>query len=286
MNVYKIYYHRLYNLWRMTWYHVISNSDDKVVVAVITAAITDSNGHSVDSASPFDDEVHESVNIFNFRCRQELAGTGMLSGRFSYLVAVSAANMRLGLHCRPFVSSLATGKTVTMSYAGYGHLKLHPCLSDRLAIANISQPKRYASDGRPPLPPSSPTPPPPEQPIIDDDKSQNIFQRFKNMAKKYWYIVLPVHLVTSTVWFGSFYLVASCGVDVPGLMESFGFPDWIIDKVRNGNSWTSYMLIAYGLYKIFTPLRYMVTLGGVGMTIRYLQKFGYVINSSGMPKKP
>lgn len=104
------------------------------------------------------------------------------------------------------------------------------------------------------------------------------------MAKKYWFIVLPVHLVTSTLWFGTFYIIASSGVDVPALLGLFGCPDWIIDKVRNGNSWTSYLVIAYGLYKIFTPLRYMVTLGGTSVTLRYLQKFGYVKNSN--PKKP
>lgn len=125
-----------------------------------------------------------------------------------------------------------------------------------------------------------PTPPPP----IMDDKSQNIFQRFKNTFKKYWYIVLPVHLVTSTLWFGSFFFIASSGCDVPALLEMLGLPNWIVDKVRDGNSWTSYLVIAYGLYKIFTPLRYMVTLGGTGMTIRYLRRLGYSID--GPHKKP
>lgn len=129
-------------------------------------------------------------------------------------------------------------------------------------------------------PPTSTPPPPP-----DDDKSQSIFQRFKNMAKKYWYIVLPVHLVTSTVWFGSFYFIASI-CDVPALLEKLGIPKYFIDKVRDGNSWTSYLVIAYGLYKIFTPLRYMVTLGGTGMTIRYLKRIGYVIGETPCPKKP
>jgi len=131
---------------------------------------------------------------------------------------------------------------------------------------------------------TTPLPPPPPPPP-DDDKSQNIFQRFKNMAKKYWYIVLPVHLVTSTVWFGSFYFIASI-FDVPGLLEKLGIPDSIIDKVRDGNSWTSYLVIAYGLYKVFTPLRYMVTLGGTGMTIRYLKRMGYGISETPCVKKP
>lgn len=106
------------------------------------------------------------------------------------------------------------------------------------------------------------------------------------MARKYWYIVLPVHLVTSSIWFGSFYFIASSGVDVPALLESLRFPDWIIDKVKNGNSWTSYLVIAYGLYKIFTPLRYMVTLGGTTMVIRYLQRLGYVVGRQTQIKKP
>jgi hypothetical protein len=118
-----------------------------------------------------------------------------------------------------------------------------------------------------------------------DEKPQNIFQRFKNMAKKYWYVVLPVHLVTSTVWFGSFYFIASI-FDVPSLLEHLGIPDSMIDKVRNGNSWTSYLVIAYGLYKIFTPLRYMVTLGGTGITLRYLRRLGYVNDGTSCPKKP
>lgn len=129
--------------------------------------------------------------------------------------------------------------------------------------------------------------PPPSQPVTNDDsESQNIFQRFKTIGKKYWYIVLPVHLVTSTVWFGSFYFIASSGIDVPALLDSLRFPDWIIDKVRDGNSWTSYLVIAYGLYKIFTPLRYMVTLGGTSLTIRYMQKLGYEIKNTCGPKKP
>ncbi|XP_027851190.2 protein FAM210A [Aphis gossypii] len=134
----------------------------------------------------------------------------------------------------------------------------------------------FTSDGRRTMSTTTnPSPPP-------DEKPPNIFQRFKNMAKKYWYIVLPVHLVTSTVWFGSFYLIASI-FDVPALLEHLGIPDSIIDKVRNGNSWTSYLVIAYGLYKIFTPLRYMVTLGGTGITLRYLRRLGYVID--GTPSK-
>lgn len=194
--------------------------------------------------------------------------------------AVTLAHVRLNvlghrpIRCRPFVSCsvcMANGKSVMFGGCLSGYRpRLHDQTGEKFRLS-----RDYASDGK------SPSPPPP--PPMDDDRSQGIFQRFKIMAKNYWYIVLPVHIVTSTVWFGSFYFIASCGVDIPALLESLGFPNWIIDKVRDGNSWTSYLVIAYGLYKIFTPLRYMVTLGGTGMTIRYLQKLGYAI---GGPKKP
>lgn len=174
-------------------------------------------------------------------------------------------------HClaeRRIVSTTFGDRTVQPLTSSYGGRLLFRVVSDMTPC------RHYSSGG---------DRPPPQPQTMDDDRSQNIFQRFKNMAKKYWYIVLPVHLVTSTVWFGSFYFLASSGVDIPALLETFGLPEWVINKVKDGNSWTSYLVIAYGLYKIFTPFRYMVTLGGTGMTIRCLQRLGYAI---GYPKKP
>lgn len=144
---------------------------------------------------------------------------------------------------------------------------------------NPSLSRRYTSSGIG----TQQSPPTEHPPKEDDDKSSSIFQRFKNVAKKYWYIVLPVHVVTSIVWFGLFYIVVSSGVDVPALLEWLGFPKSIIDKVKNGHSWKSHMIIVYALYKIFTPLRYMVTLGGTGIAKRYLNKLGYAVRDS---KKP
>lgn len=47
-----------------------------------------------------------------------------------------------------------------------------------------------------------------QKPITDKPKleeKQSLIQRFKQMYKDYWYVLLPVHLCTSAVWFGSFY---------------------------------------------------------------------------------
>lgn len=42
----------------------------------------------------------------------------------------------------------------------------------------------------------------------ESQKKLSVFQRFKQMYKNYWYVLLPVHLVTSTFWFGGFYYMA------------------------------------------------------------------------------
>lgn len=40
------------------------------------------------------------------------------------------------------------------------------------------------------------------------DKSTGLVQRFKKTFKQYGKVMIPVHLVTSSVWFGSFYYAA------------------------------------------------------------------------------
>ncbi|XP_025190497.1 protein FAM210A [Melanaphis sacchari] len=204
----------------------------------------------------------------------------MLSRCNFYAIAMTNARLNVLGQRRLFVP--CTGCLSKRSTATSGQRKQQPrsslgCLTT--AHHDLGSYMLYTFGRRQTM--STTTNPPPSP----DEKPQNIFQRFKNMAKKYWYIVLPVHLVTSTIWFGSFYFVASI-FDVPSLLEHLGIPDSMIDKVRNGNSWTSYLVIAYGLYKIFTPLRYMVTLGGTGITLRYLKRLGYVIDGKSCTKKP
>lgn len=37
-----------------------------------------------------------------------------------------------------------------------------------------------------------------------------------------------------------------------------------------------YLAISYGLYKIATPVRYAVTIGGTTLSINYLRRWGYI----------
>uniref|UniRef100_G3UQ11 Family with sequence similarity 210 member A n=1 Tax=Meleagris gallopavo TaxID=9103 RepID=G3UQ11_MELGA len=106
------------------------------------------------------------------------------------------------------------------------------------------------------------------------DKSISLAQRFKKTFKQYGKVMIPVHLVTSTVWFGSFYYAAIKGVNVVPFLELIGLPDSIVDILKNSQSGNA--LTAYALYKIATPARYTVTLGGTSFTVKYLRKSGYM----------
>ena len=89
----------------------------------------------------------------------------------------------------------------------------------------VEQPKLRPEDQDPPSHPPSlagtepvygadssklPVEAPPEAPEIDplQDKSIGLVQRFKKTFKQYGKVMIPVHLLTSSIWFGTFYYAA------------------------------------------------------------------------------
>ncbi|KAF3691518.1 putative protein C18orf19 -like protein B [Channa argus] len=106
------------------------------------------------------------------------------------------------------------------------------------------------------------------------DKSIGLFQRFKRTFKQYGKVMIPLHLVTSTVWFGSFYYAAMKGVNVVPFLEMIGLPESLVGLLKDSSS--GYALTAYAMYKIATPARYTVTLGGTSLSVQYLRKHGYL----------
>lgn len=57
-------------------------------------------------------------------------------------------------------------------------------------------------------------------------------------------------------------------------LEYIGFPDRLVKLLENSQS--GYALTAYAMYKIATPARYTVTLGGTSLSVKYLRKHGYM----------
>lgn len=39
----------------------------------------------------------------------------------------------------------------------------------------------------------------------EPEKKVGLYQKMKQMFKEYWYVIVPVHVITSTIWYGSFY---------------------------------------------------------------------------------
>lgn len=105
-----------------------------------------------------------------------------------------------------------------------------------------------------------------------EEQKMSIYQRFTMAYKQHGKVLLGVHLFTSAFWAGGcFYLVTS-GVDVVGLLEWFGVNDYIVSKFKSsqlGNAAAAYLC-----YKLLTPARYTVTLGGTNLMIKYLQRQG------------
>ncbi|XP_036371820.1 uncharacterized protein C18orf19 homolog A [Megalops cyprinoides] len=106
------------------------------------------------------------------------------------------------------------------------------------------------------------------------DKSISILQRFKRTFKQYGKVMIPVHLVTSSVWFGTFYYAAMKGVNVVPFLEVIGFPEKIVNLLQSSQS--GHAITAYAMYKIATPARYTMTLGGTSLSVKYLRKKGYM----------
>uniref|UniRef100_A0A8C3X1U7 Protein FAM210A n=1 Tax=Catagonus wagneri TaxID=51154 RepID=A0A8C3X1U7_9CETA len=113
-----------------------------------------------------------------------------------------------------------------------------------------------------------------EEPDPLQDRSISLYQRFKKTFRQYGKVLIPVHLITSGVWFGTFYYAAIKGVNVVPFLELIGLPDSIVSILKNSQSGNA--LTAYALFKIATPARYTVTLGGTSFTVKYLRHHGYM----------
>ncbi|KPI94679.1 Uncharacterized protein C18orf19-like A [Papilio xuthus] len=94
------------------------------------------------------------------------------------------------------------------------------------------------------------------------------------MYRDYWYVVLPVHMTTSAIWFGSFYYAVRSGVDVIGLLENLNISEKLLSPLKESSA--GYFALAFALYKLITPLRYAVTVGGTTYAIKKLQTLGWI----------
>ncbi|XP_043949660.1 uncharacterized protein C18orf19 homolog A [Drosophila biarmipes] len=110
--------------------------------------------------------------------------------------------------------------------------------------------------------------------LFGEAANMGLFAKFKHMYKQYWYVLIPVHVLTSVGWFGGFYYLSKSGVDVPALLQYVHLSETIIEKVQGSDM--GHYAIAYLCYKVATPLRYALTLGCTTVSIKYLVQHGYI----------
>ncbi|CAK1550108.1 unnamed protein product [Leptosia nina] len=108
----------------------------------------------------------------------------------------------------------------------------------------------------------------------DDQKKPGLIQRFKQMYRDYWYVLVPVHMATSAVWLGGFYYAVRSGVDAVSLLESIGVSEKLMEPLKQSGA--GYFAFTFALYKAATPLRYAVTLGGTTYAINKLTAIGWI----------
>ncbi|XP_004930934.1 uncharacterized protein C18orf19 homolog A [Bombyx mori] len=113
-----------------------------------------------------------------------------------------------------------------------------------------------------------------EKPKREEEKKVGLIQRFKEMYRDYWYVLLPVHMATSAVWFGSCYYTVRSGVDVISILESLGVTETLLKPLKESGA--GYFALAFALYKLVTPLRYTVTVGGTTYAIKRLTALGWI----------
>jgi len=92
------------------------------------------------------------------------------------------------------------------------------------------------------------------------------------MWKDYWYVMIPVHVVTSVGWLGGFYVMCKSGLDVPGILAALGASEAYLETISQ--SQYTYIALSYACYKVATPARYTVTIGGTTYAIRRLTEMG------------
>ena len=53
-------------------------------------------------------------------------------------------------------------------------------------------------------------------------KQESTLARLKQMIKDYWYVIIPVEIVTSIGWYGAIFISLRSGVDIVEILSNIG----------------------------------------------------------------
>jgi hypothetical protein len=101
---------------------------------------------------------------------------------------------RKGLHSECGKSVMNFSYFAVRSYSGYQPVPLFvTCLFTRHVATNGN---KHSEENKI------------EEPNASKTQKLSLLQRFKQMYRDYWYVLVPVHLITSLGWFAGFYYLA------------------------------------------------------------------------------
>jgi len=117
-------------------------------------------------------------------------------------------------------------------------------------------------------------------------KNASTWSRLKQMIRDYWYVIIPVEVVTSVMWYGAIFLSLKSGVDIVQILSSIGVSEQTLRKLPAAGGDAGYHALAFLCYKLISPVRHGLSLAiSAGLVTRLEStRPGYLKTSSNIVK--
>jgi len=102
------------------------------------------------------------------------------------------------------------------------------------------------------------------------------------MIRDYWYIIIPVEIVTSVGWYAAIFLSLKSGVDIIEILTNMGVSQQTLDRLPAAGGDAGYHALTFICYKAISPLRHGISLGISAGVVAKLEdtRPGYLKTSS------
>ena len=120
---------------------------------------------------------------------------------------------------------------------------------------------------------------------LQEDKPKGTWAKLKQMVRDYWYVIVPVEVVTSVMWYASIYLSLQSGLDMVAVLEALGASEATVARLPSAEA--GYHAIAFILYKVLSPVRHGVSLAISSVVVARLERTrpGYLRTSGELAKE-
>merc|ERR1719322_1309970 len=111
---------------------------------------------------------------------------------------------------------------------------------------------------------------------------ESTLSKIKQMIRDYWYVIIPVEVVTSVMWYGGFFLMLKSGVDIVQLLTNIGVSEQTLSKLPAAGGDAGYHALAFICYKVISPVRHGLSLAISAAIVARMEKTspGYLKTSS------